>query len=885
MRIIKFIGLVFGIVFSLITVVKSQVDQTEIKLGAIAPVASFYGKENVERIGYALAGAGDVNGDGFDDFLIGTFHNDRMGMDAGAVYLFLGHQYLHWGLDDSVSHADARFLGQTAYDAAGYSVACDGDLNGDGFDDMIIGAPAGNDKASYLSGRVYIVFGKPQADWGSGFQLYDSSQVIYEGEENQDLAGLSVAYVGDVNNDGFDDFLVGAPFKDANYVDMGKSYLVLGRSTSWLKNDYLLYADASFIFEREDAQTGYSVAGIGDVNDDGVPDFAIGATGASRVFIIFGRTNVNWGKNYSLDNADLILYGSERWVNEGVGWKVAGNGDINGDGISDIIVSAIHDNETDTQAGKIYVLFGRSGGWDTQEIALKDGDASFLGEQSTDQAGWGLAIVGDIDGDGFDDFQIGTYKDDHGPVDGKAYLIRGKATGWQTNIPLGTITEYCERNSSGIGFAISTAGDFDQDGLADFIVSAPFNSDVQKWNGKVYLFASQEIPYEITGKMVYYQSEYPIKGATVWVDTSTVAGDTTDSQGQYKVSVRGKNDHTIEVHKGKGEDVGNTITSYDAALIAQLSINLNPQDTINAQSADVNLDGRVNMYDAANTLRYAVDLPPLADSRAGEWAFVPGSMFYDSVVAHYSDQNYIGFVRGDVDMSWQLPDSGLLKNQIKESLVSTEMISQQDEVILLINFNSTISMLSFDLDVKFEQNDLEFLRIEKTDFSSNFKVAHNNCSKNRLKIGAYSLKHKNGPGTLLKIHFKIKNTGKEITQISIDRLMINNHLIDVPLVQVLSEPQTLVPGKFKLYQNFPNPFNNISTIIYDVPRKGKVKLVIYNLMGREIVTLFEGNALPGKYNLTWDGRDNSGNPVTSGMYIGKAYHPGGNEKIKIIYMK
>ena len=866
-------------------VVKGQVNQLESISGTMTPSVSFYGKEYIERIGYALAGSGDVNGDGFDDFLIGTFHNAAMGQDAGAAYLFLGHQYLRWGLDDSVSHADARLLGQTAYDAAGYSVACNGDLNGDGFDDMIIGAPAGNDKVSYMSGRVYIVFGKQRADWGFHFQLYDSSQVIYEGEGNQDLAGLSVAYAGDVNGDGYDDFLVGAPFKDAIYQDMGKVYLILGRSAPWLKNDYLLYADASFIFEREDARTGYSVAGIGDVNDDGIPDFAIGATGASRVFIIFGRTNVNWGKSFNLDNADLILYGSERWVNEGVGWKVAGNGDINGDGISDIVVSAIHDNETDTQAGKVYVLFGRTGGWSTQEIALKDGDASFLGEQATDQAGWGLSIVGDVDGDGFDELLIGTYKDDHGPVDGKAYLIKGKATGWHKKVPLGTITDYCERDASGIGFAISPAGDFDQDGLADFIVSAPFNSDVQKWNGKVYLFASQEIPYEISGKMVYYQSGHPIPGATVLVDTSSVAGDTTDNQGNYQTFVRGKKNHTIKIQKEKGDDIGTSITSYDAALIAQLSINLNPPDTINTEAADVNLDGKIGMYDAANTLRYAVELPPLANSHAGEWVFVPDSMFFDSVVTHYFDQNYIGFVRGDVDMSWQLPDSGLQKKQIVENLVLTEVTVRENEVILPIDFNVEIPLLSFDLDIKYDQDVLEFSRIEKTWLISSFQVAHNDYLKNRLKIGAYSLEQISEPGTLLNIVFKFKSTDKQIGQISIDRFMVNNHPIYVPRVQMLNEQLPMLPHEFKLYQNYPNPFNSIATIIYDAPRKGEVKFVIYNLMGREITTLFEGTVLPGKYKLTWDGKDNAGNHVTSGMYIGKAYHPGGNEKIKIIYMK
>ncbi|MCU0644057.1 MAG: integrin alpha, partial [bacterium] len=83
--------------------------------GTLSPTASLLGKHYIERIGYALAGQGDVNGDGFDDFLIGTFHNAVMGSDAGAVYLFLGQSKLPWGLNASVDSADARLLGQIAF--------------------------------------------------------------------------------------------------------------------------------------------------------------------------------------------------------------------------------------------------------------------------------------------------------------------------------------------------------------------------------------------------------------------------------------------------------------------------------------------------------------------------------------------------------------------------------------------------------------------------------------------------------------------------------------------------------------------------------------------------------------------------------------------------
>ncbi len=885
MRILKISILLFCILFSSTTIVKSQINKMEATFSTIIPSTSFYGQEYCERIGYALAGAGDVNGDGFDDFLIGTFHNAVMGSDAGAVYLFFGHAYLRWEFDDSVAHADARFLGHTPYDAAGYSVACDGDLNGDGFDDMIIGAPAGNDKVPYMSGRIYIVFGKKQADWGFYFRLFESCDAIYEGEGNQDLAGLSVAYVGDVNGDGYDDFLVGAPFNDGKYEDMGKVYLILGRTQPWFKNDYLAHADADFIYELEGAEVGYSVAGVGDVNDDGVPDFAIGATGTSRVFIIYGRNSVNWGKNFNLDNADLILYGVERWVNEGVGWRVAGNGDLNGDSIADIIVSAIHDNDGGTLAGKVYVLFGRTGGWDNQIFALKDGDASYTGEQAIDQAGWGLAIAGDINGDGYDDFLIGTYKDNLGPVDGKAYLIKGKANGWQMNVPLGKIPDYCERDSTGIGYTIASAGDFDADGLNDYIIAAPFNSDVQKWNGKVYLFASQEIPYEISGRATYYQSEISIPGAIVWADSLFSAGDSTDHEGKYQLFVRGKHDHIAHILKKTGESGGNSITSYDAALIAWLSINLDTPDTINALAADVNFDGKINMYDAANTLRYAVELPPLTDSHAGEWVFLPDSIYYDSVVTNHFDQNYIGFVRGDVDISWQIHGSGLPKNNGHESPISLEMAVIGNEIVLPITCHLKMPLISFDVDITYDQEKLKFLRIDKTNLTANFQLAHNSNLKNELKIGAYHHQPINASGTLLNVVFKTIDTSQSPAVVNIHKFLVNNKTINISGIYISNDSADMLPSKFELYQNYPNPFNGLTTIKYAVPQTGYINAVIYNLLGKEINSLLDGPVLPGKYQLSWDGRDKTGKQVASGIYICKFYYSSGNNMIKIIYMK
>ncbi|MCK5738695.1 FG-GAP repeat protein, partial [bacterium] len=201
----------------------------------LLPISSYLGTHKYERVGYHVHTAGDVNGDGLDDFLVGTFHNRTRGPDSGAAYLILGRASGNWGDGISLNNADARFLGRTWYDAVGYFLGGGGDLNGDGLDDMLIGAPAGNDNVAENPGEVFIVLGRSSANWGDNFCLKNNADGSWLGENGQDLAGISAAFIGDVNADGFDDFICGAAYNDYKTTDGGKVYLILGRS-AWSRN-------------------------------------------------------------------------------------------------------------------------------------------------------------------------------------------------------------------------------------------------------------------------------------------------------------------------------------------------------------------------------------------------------------------------------------------------------------------------------------------------------------------------------------------------------------------------------------------------------------------------------------------------------------------------
>ncbi|MBN1349620.1 FG-GAP repeat protein [candidate division KSB1 bacterium] len=447
--------------------------------GSLTPSASFLGTHIHERAGYYLHTAGDVNGDGFDDFLIGTFHNSTRGHNTGAAYLILGKEAADWGFNNSLTSADARFIGSGSTDAAGYYLGGGGDVNGDGLKDMLIAAGGGN---------LYVVFGRSNPNWGYTFDLYLDAEASYSQEFEDDFDAVSTAFIGDMNGDGYDDFLCGAPFNDFGGTNAGKVYLILGKAAGWQKHANIGNADASFYATQPSGTFGYSVDGVGDVNGDGIPDFAIGARDAGRIYLFFGRNSVDWGANFDASQADIILNSEPGggWT----GWRVSGVGDVNADGFADFAIGAPYLYQNALEIGKVYLVLGRSSGWYSN---LADADASYIGESDYDRAGWDVQEAGDMNGDGYADFMIGAcYNNANGEDSGKMYLIKGKSSGWQRNISLSQINDVFIGEHAGdfAGFSVTNAGDVNADGWSDLLISETYNGEAFYWGGKILLFVS-----------------------------------------------------------------------------------------------------------------------------------------------------------------------------------------------------------------------------------------------------------------------------------------------------------------------------------------------------------------------------------------------------------
>ncbi|MHB8078954.1 MAG: Ig-like domain-containing protein [Candidatus Krumholzibacteriia bacterium] len=422
------------------------------------------GDQAGERLGWSVAAAADLNGDGWVDFIGGA-------PNAGPLSSLRGQVAVYYGGPGADAVPDLILTGAADGDRFGTSLAAVGDVNGDGFADLAVGAPY-NDAGGAATdnvGSVYIYFGGAEPD-----SLPD---IVLPGEAIGDLFGWSVAAAGDVDGDGRADLLVGAPFNDGGGAatdDRGRAYLFLGGDPPAVGPALVLTGvSAGDLF-------GWSVAGAGDVDGDGAPDLLVGALLRSRAYLFRGGDPA--GPNPPDAVADLVLVGEA--VDDRFGYAVAGPGDIDGDGLADLLVGALLNDAGGSNAGRAYVFYGRSG---TGTLPAAAADRIYTGTGPDTWFGRAVAGAGDVDQDGLADVLVGApYLDGGGPDPGHAYLFLGSGPAGAVRAADADLILGGEADGNKFGHAVAAGRDTAPHGRAHLLAGAPYNSAGGAQAGRLY---------------------------------------------------------------------------------------------------------------------------------------------------------------------------------------------------------------------------------------------------------------------------------------------------------------------------------------------------------------------------------------------------------------
>ena len=552
------------------------------------------GEMNFQYSGWSLSSA-DINGDGFDDVIIGAPGDGASGSTGGKAYVVFGKASgftATFPLTTLNGTNGFEMVGGVRGYGLGISVSSAGDVNGDGIEDFIVGA---HQSEPYIEGAAYVVFGTEAPfsqtfdfatlDGTNGFKIVGPGLGIE--------AGFVVSSGGDVNGDGFDDVIVTTIPQWDTYT--GLTYVVFGSGSELAATLNLSNLNGVNGFQIVGMSSGWAdrAAGAGDINGDGFDDIVVGGFAGDGAFVVFGKeTDFSAGVNAASLNGKNGFRIPGLAFNDTTGYSIGAAGDVNGDGFDDFFVGAprVILEGTNVQTGAGYVVFGTSSGFpSTFSLSSLNGTNGFKIRDEVGLSGQRMSSVGDVNGDGFDDIAVsfnGVTTDTGQGFANSIYVIFGKASGFWASMDLSSL-------DGSNGFAIDvphslgvpfppyitartvSSGDINGDGLSDVIIG----------NTAARFMPTSESTAGATYVVFGHLPDAPVIRVGTVADQTLAGGDFADTlaglAGQDQLFGNGGNDRLIggadadALSGGSGADIfaftsfsdldGDLITDFDAA--------------------------------------------------------------------------------------------------------------------------------------------------------------------------------------------------------------------------------------------------------------------------------------------------------------------------------
>ncbi len=796
------------------------------------PDITFTGENDDDEFGTSVSGAGNVNGDAFDDVIIGASDYPNNG-DIGRAYIFYGGNSMDLT-------PDVIMDGETADDEFGSTVSCAGNVNGDGYDDVIVAAPlyqSGQDR-----GRAYVFFG--------GNPMDSTADVIMDGELSDNWLGFSVSGAGNLNGDAFKDVIVGAP----GYNDFtGRAYVYYGGSP--------MDNTVDVIMDGENVGDGFgrSVSAAGNVNGDSFDDVIVGADwygvpatsmdmgakdsragfeqtvsatskqSGERSYHAFennlsfapgprmGRAYIFYGGN-PMNNVPDVTFTGENPFNF-FGRSVSGAGNINGDAFDDVIVGAPgYNNHT----GRAYVIYGGNPMDNTVDVIMD-------GENVGDRFGRSVSGGGNVNGDVFDDVIVGAYWYPNWNSVGRAYVYHGGNP--MNNIADVTMTG--ENTDDYFGRSVSNAGNVNGDAYDDVIIGAPGypNDD---WTGRAYI----------------YFGGSPMNNL---VDVVLKGGDPNDSFGW---SVSGAGDVNIDSYAdvivgapGYNSYQGCVYIYYGGAAT---NISANNTYSVNKNNIAIKTTAMDN----------TIDEILLGESKHTEFGWS---------VSAAGDVN--GNTTDDIIVGAFAFDGANGKAYVYNS-------NQQPTAITLSSFYVEIGQdgILIKWGTETEPNNAGFNIYRSTEENGEYDKLNESLipTQGDATTGA-TYNYLDKPDQAGDYYYKLQ-------AVSLDGTTSFHGPIYIGLTSV-DLNKKISPKDYSLSQNYPNPFNPETTIEFGLPAAGVVFINIYDINGHLVRNLVAERVSAGNHSVMWNGRDNSGVRVVSGVYFYSIKAGDFRQTLKMILVK